>query len=64
MHDLLVRILGRVEAEDDPREGKGVYEHGNIGSKECLHLRVRIKENLYNRTGMKDAILVHALIDR
>lgn len=26
------------------------------------HLRVQIKENLYNRTGMKDAILVHALV--
>lgn len=24
-------------------------------------MRVHIKENLYNRTGMKDTILVHAL---
>jgi hypothetical protein len=26
------------------------------------HLRVHIKKNLYNRTGMKDAILVHTLM--
>jgi hypothetical protein len=36
MHDLLVRLLGLVKAEGDPKEG--VYEHGNIGSKECCAL--------------------------
>jgi hypothetical protein len=31
-------------------------------ARNAAHLRVHIKENLYNRTGMKDSILVHALI--